>query len=243
MPGFFMAGQTRFDAAQTHLLECCPFLVQIPHNPMLPRAEQKQQTRHALLDAARGLMESGRGFGSLSLREVAKTAGIVPTGFYRHFDDMDHLGLALVSEVGQTFRETIRLVRHNENINSGIIDASVRIFLDVVAANRSQFLFLAREQYGGSVKVRHALGALREAIIADLATDLASMSKFQHLNTDDLSVMADLVVKSVFAMLPELIDPPPPALAAPLTPRAKITQQLRFIFIGAKRWQGLGSTE
>ena len=51
---------------------------------MLPRAEQKQQTRLALMDAARHLMESGRGFGSLSLREVAKTAGSVPTGFYRH---------------------------------------------------------------------------------------------------------------------------------------------------------------
>jgi hypothetical protein len=44
-------------------------------------------------------------------------------------------------------------------------------------------------------------------------------------------------------MLPELIDPPPQTLAEHLTPRAKITQQLRFIFIGAKRWQGLGSTE
>ncbi|MDB5997271.1 MAG: TetR family transcriptional regulator, partial [Pseudomonas sp.] len=37
---------------------------------MLPRAEQKQQTRNALMDAARHLMECGRGFGSLSLREV-----------------------------------------------------------------------------------------------------------------------------------------------------------------------------
>jgi len=210
---------------------------------MLPRAEQKQQTRHALLDAARSLMESGRGFGSLSLREVAKTAGIVPTGFYRHFDDMDQLGLALVSEVGQTFRETIRLVRHNELVMGGIIDASVRIFLDVVAAKRSQFLFLAREQYGGSLQVRQALGSLREGISADLAADLAGMPKLQHLNPDDLSVMADLVVKSVFAMLPELIDPPAATLAEHLTPQAKITQQLRFIFIGARHWKGLGSTE
>ncbi|MBF3202094.1 TetR family transcriptional regulator, partial [Pseudomonas aeruginosa] len=37
-----------------------------------PRAEQKQQTRHALMSAARHLMESGRGFGSLSLREVTR---------------------------------------------------------------------------------------------------------------------------------------------------------------------------
>ncbi|MEB0040995.1 MULTISPECIES: TetR family transcriptional regulator [unclassified Pseudomonas] len=210
---------------------------------MLPRAEQKQQTRHALLDAAHSLMASGRGFGSLSLREVAKTAGIVPTGFYRHFEDMDQLGLALVSEVGQTFRKTIRLVRHNKSVVGGIIEGSVKIFLEVVGANRSQFLFLAREQYGGSLQVRQALGALREGISADLAADLALMPKLQHLDADDLSVMADLVVKSVFAMLPELIDPPAETLADHLTPRAKITQQLRFIFIGANHWQGLGSTE
>ncbi|HEX8595438.1 MAG TPA: TetR family transcriptional regulator [Pseudomonas sp.] len=210
---------------------------------MLPRAEQKQQTRHALLDAARSLMESGRGFGSLSLREVARTAGIVPTGFYRHFDDMDQLGLALVSEVGQTFRETIRLVRHNEMVMGGIIDASVRIFLEVVAAKRSQFLFLAREQYGGSQLVRQALGALREGISADLAADLGTMRKWQHLDPASLSVISDLVVKSVFAMLPELIDPPAATLAPHLTPQAKITQQLRFIFIGARHWKGLGSTE
>lgn len=210
---------------------------------MLPRAEQKQQTRHALLDAAHSLMASGRGFGSLSLREVAKTAGIVPTGFYRHFEDMDQLGLALVHEVGQTFRRTIRLVRHNKSVVGGIIEESVKIFLEVVSANRSQFLFLAREQYGGSLQVRQALGELRGGISADLAADLALMPKLKHLDADDLSVMADLVVKSVFAMLPELIDPPAITLADHLTPRAKITQQLRFIFIGANHWQGLGSTE
>ncbi|WP_230153170.1 TetR family transcriptional regulator, partial [Pseudomonas brassicacearum] len=175
---------------------------------MLPRAEQKQQTRIALMDAARHLMECGRGFGSLSLREVARTAGIVPTGFYRHFDDMDQLGLALVSEVGQTFRETIRLVRHNEFVMGGIIDASVRIFLDVVQANRSQFLFLAREQYGGSLPVRQAIAQLREDISSDLAADLALMPKLQHLDLAALGVMADLIVKSVFATLPDIIDPP-----------------------------------
>ena len=210
---------------------------------MLPRAEQKQQTRHALLDAARTLMESGRGFGSLSLREVARTAGIVPTGFYRHFDDMDQLGLALVSEVGQTFRETLRLVRHNEFVMGGLIEASVRIFLEVVAAKRVQFLFLAREQYGGSLKVRQALGALRDGISTDLATDLGTMPKWQHLDAAALSILADLVVKSVFAMLPELIDPPSENLPAHMAPQAKITHQLRFIFNGAKYWRGLGNTE
>ncbi|MDD0974327.1 TetR family transcriptional regulator [Pseudomonas fontis] len=207
---------------------------------MLPRAEQKLQTRQALLDAARHLMECGRGFGSISLREVAKSAGIVPTGFYRHFSDMDQLGLALVTDVDETFRQTIRLVRQNEFELGGITDASVRIFLDVVADNRAQFLFLAREQYGGSQPVRQAIAKLREAISSDLASDLGRMARWQHLDQAALAVMADLVVKTVFATLPELIDP---AQLKPgqLSAQAKITQQLRFIFVGAKHWQGLSS--
>ncbi|MDD2060153.1 TetR family transcriptional regulator [Pseudomonas sp. GD03860] len=208
---------------------------------MLPRAEQKQQTRQALLDAARHLMESGRGFGSISLREVSKSAGIVPTGFYRHFSDMDQLGLALVSEVGETFRHTIRLVRQNEFELGGITDASVRIFLDVVAANRQQFLFLAREQYGGSQPVRQAIATLRQGISSDLATDLERMPRWQHLDSAALAVIADLVVKTVFATLPELIDEPIDGAAQPLSAQEKITQQLRFIFVGAKHWQGLST--
>lgn len=185
-------------------------------------------------------MESGRGFGSLSLREVARLAGIVPTGFYRHFSDMDALGLALVGTIDATFRQTIRLVRQNELEMGGITDASVRIFLDVVAAHRAQFLFLAREQYGGSQVVRQAIARLRHGISSDLATDLARMPRWQHLDAPALAVMADLVVKTVFATLPELIDTPDAEWPEPLSAQEKIIQQLRFIFVGARHWQGLG---
>lgn len=207
---------------------------------MSPRAAQKQQTRHALMDAARELMDSNRGFDSLSLREVSRAAGIVPTGFYRHFHDMDELGLALVAEVDATFRDTLREVRRNEFELGGIIEASTRIFLDAISANRNQFLFLAREQYGGSQPVRQAIGRLRQQITDDLAADLKLMSRMPHLDDAAIDVVSDLVVKTVFATLPELIDPPAASLPAHLTPEAKMVQQLRFIFIGAKHWQGLG---
>lgn len=207
---------------------------------MSPRAEQKLQTRLALMDAARNLMDSGRGFGSLSLREVSRSAGIVPTGFYRHFQDMDELGLALVAEVDATFRNTLREVRRSQIEMGSIIEASTRIFLDAVSANRSQFLFLAREQYGGSQPVRQAIGRLRQQITDDLVADLKLLNRTPHLDDAALEVVSDLVVKTVFATLPELIDPPAESLPAHLTPEAKMTQQLRFIFIGAKHWHGLG---
>ncbi|WP_230125704.1 TetR family transcriptional regulator, partial [Pseudomonas sp. Bi70] len=138
----------------------------------MPARQSHHPTRQALMDAARELLDSGRAFSSLSLREVARAAGIVPTGFYRHFKDMDALGLALVAEVGETFRTTLRQVRRNEFELGGIIDASVQIFLRAVDQHRGQFLFLAREQYGGSLPVRQALATFRDDIAADLTSDL-----------------------------------------------------------------------
>lgn len=205
---------------------------------MSARSEQKRQTRQALLDTTLQLITDGKAFTSISLREAAKGAGIVPTGFYRHFADMDSLGLALVREVGDAFRETIRLVRHNELEMGGLTDASVEIFLDAVHTHRSHFLFLAREQYGSSPRVRRGLRALRSDIGSDLAADLASMPRWQHLDRPALELMADLVVKSVFATLPELLDPDD-ADATGMSPRQKIRQQLRFIFIGGRHWAGL----
>ncbi|TXI30491.1 MAG: TetR family transcriptional regulator, partial [Aquipseudomonas alcaligenes] len=72
------------------------------------------------------------------------------------------------------------------------------------------------------------------------AADLKLMNRTPHLDDAALDVVSDLVVKTVFATLPELIDPPAEGLPAHLTPEAKMTQQLRFIFIGAKHWRGLG---
>jgi len=72
---------------------------------MALREEKKLQTRQALIDAALSLMHNGAGFSGLSLREVSREAGLVPTGFYRHFPDLDALGLEIALEACQTLRK------------------------------------------------------------------------------------------------------------------------------------------
>ena len=72
------------------------------------RAQQKERTRRAIVDAAFAQLSPDKGFSSLSLREVAREAGIAPTSFYRHFADMDELGLTLVDEAGLMLRQLLR---------------------------------------------------------------------------------------------------------------------------------------
>ena len=76
---------------------------------ILTREEKKRQTRQAFYNAVLDLCMMGQGFSSISLRQVTREVGVVPTAFYRHFDDMEELGKSLVeNELGDalaTLRE------------------------------------------------------------------------------------------------------------------------------------------
>ena len=49
------------------------------------RAQQKEKTRRALIDAAFNQLTAEKSFSNLSLREVSREAGIAPTSFYPRY--------------------------------------------------------------------------------------------------------------------------------------------------------------
>lgn len=66
--------------------------------PKPEKVEERERTRLSLL-AATVKLAARHGFAGLGLREVARAAEIAPTSFYRHFADMEELGLALTAEL------------------------------------------------------------------------------------------------------------------------------------------------
>ncbi|MFQ3195903.1 MAG: AcrR family transcriptional regulator, partial [Colwellia sp.] len=121
------------------------------------RALQKEKTRRQLIDAALGQLSSERSFSSLSLREVAKEAGLAPTSFYRHFSDMDELGLTLVDEAGLTLRQLMRQARQRIDKGGSVIQISVRTFMEFIESNGNIFRLLLRERSGTSKAFRAAV--------------------------------------------------------------------------------------
>ena len=79
------------------------------------RAQQKEKTRQALIDAAFNQLSAEHSFSNLSLREVAREAGIAPTSFYRHFKDMNELGLTLVDVAREIKHFILELAHYLEN--------------------------------------------------------------------------------------------------------------------------------
>jgi AcrR family transcriptional regulator len=210
-------------------------LAQVTAEPV-SRQERKQRTRQALLDAALELLAE-RAFANLSLREVAKRAGIVPTAFYRHFASMDELGVALVEESMRTLRRMIRSARSNPRTYTHIIRASVRTLHEHVRAHVDHFRFLTRERYSGSGPVQRAIAIELKLFSSDLAVDLARFEHLREWNTDDLHMMADLIVTAMLSTVVELIEALPHDEETDALIVKTAEKRLRLIFLGVPNWR------
>lgn len=201
----------------------------------MTRGERKERTRQAILDAALEL--SGHAsLATLSLRQVAREVGIVPTAFYRHFDTLDAVGLALVDDAFRSLRAMLRDVRGNDPDFAGIIDRSVDVLVEHVTAQPAHFAFLARERYAGPTPVRAAIRHQIELVERELATDIARLPGTDAWSAEDLRVLANLIVTSMVQTVVDLIE----AAERPVDGRAvaeRARQQLRLVLVGALHWR------
>lgn len=200
------------------------------------RQERKQRTRQALVDAALELL-ADRSFSRLSLREVTKKAGIVPTAFYRHFSSMDELGRALVDEVMRTLRAMIRQARRNPATYNDVIRSSIATLYTHVRGHESHFRFLARERYGGAGPVQSAISTELRLFSSELAIDLGRMEGLRDWSAEDLYMMADLLVMTSLATVFELLDQPSPSAEADAEILRVARKRLRLIVLGVAGWR------
>ena len=133
------------------------------------RAVQKEKTRRALVDAAFNQLTAEKSFSNLSLREVSREAGIAPTSFYRHFKDMDELGLAMVDESGLILRQLMRRARKRLENGGGVVATSVETFFEFIEERPNMFRLLLRESSGTSLAFRTAASREIQHFVAELA--------------------------------------------------------------------------
>ena len=210
------------------------------------QVERRRQTRRALLDAALEQMDGGYGFDSLSLRRVARAAGVVPTAFYRHFDSMDELGLALVEESVATLRAMLREAREGgpRADGSGLIARSVEILVAHVREHRRHFAFMAHARASGNAVLRHAIRSETRLFASELATDIARLPILRDWSTADLQMLAGLFVDTMIATIDAILEASHSGSGAEgLAPDAEariVTQaekQLRLIALAIPQWR------
>jgi TetR/AcrR family transcriptional regulator, fatty acid biosynthesis regulator len=200
------------------------------------RAERKEHTRRRLLDVTLRLIEH-RSLAGISLREVARDAGIVPTAFYRHFASMDELGVELVDDSMRPLRQMLRDARRGRVAHGDIIVDTVATLARQVREHPDQFRFLTRERYGGVGAVRRTIATELRLFTSDLTVDLSRLTAGYDWTTDDLEMAAALMVSAMLGTVMDLLeaDERHPEDTAAILDRAE--RQLRLIVLGMGAWR------
>lgn len=195
------------------------------------RADRKERTRRALLDGALELL-ADRSLAGLSLREVARTAGIVPTAFYRHFASMDELGVALVEDGMRMLRRMLREARRDPSPRDA--HTSLDILVRRVQAEEAQFRFLSRERYGGVTEVRRTIASELRVFASELSIDLGRVPELREWTAADLDMAADLIVGVMMSTVIDLLEADTRGRDV-VVDRAE--RQLRLILVGMAGWR------
>ncbi|WP_254622583.1 TetR family transcriptional regulator [Rhodococcus sp. W8901] len=202
--------------------------------PVETRAQRKERTRQALLDRTLDLL-ADRSFASVSLREVARAAGIVPTAFYRHFASMDELGVVLAEDSMRVLRRMLRDARRTPSTKNAT--ASLDILVRQVRAHEAEFRFIARERYGGVTEVRRAIATELRLFVSELTIDLSRMPGLADWDVEDLEMAADLIVQAMLAAVIDLLEVERPGSADERAVIERAEKQLRLIMLGIGSWK------
>lgn len=212
------------------------------------RDERKQQSRQALLDAALHLSTSGRSFSSISLREVAREVGLVPTAFYRHFQDMDALGhelvdqvsvhlKSLISQMGQSYLQYQNMPNEDQTLTT------IELFFLAVDHSPNQWIFMIAERWGGSTILRQTIRHEIDDLIEQLSNDLKRMASLKHIeNTQDLVVISNILINLSFTWAMTWLGLKNQYQAGELKQQQadliqQATTQIRLLFRGASNWE------
>ena len=183
------------------------------------------------MDAATAALASGRSFDTLSLREIAKLAGIAPTSFYRHFHDMEGLGLALIEEHAAGLLTLMHSVREQASAGRSVIRASVETLFDYIFSNQGMSRMILQESMARESTFRKAAEKLFVTMSSDLADFLVWDAQQRGVPLSHPQLAANSAVAILFTTGIALLNTP----AADRDRRIEAAiVQLRMIMRGAE---------
>ena len=187
------------------------------------------------MEAALLRIQAGENFDGLSLRSITKAAGVVPAAFYRHFDSLDDLGLALMDESFRTLRAVMREARKGDWTEA--IPGSVGVLVNYVSEHRDHFAFIARARGSSSERLRRAVLSEIRLFASELATDLARFPYLRDWKTADLNMVATLIVNAMISTVEAILETPADDARAQAAITATAEKQLRLVILAVPQWR------
>jgi len=196
-----------------------------------PAGRKAAITREDIIAAALKLVGPHRSVSTLSLREVAREAGIAPNSFYRHFHDIDELAVALIDLAGRSLRKIIGAARQRAIREHSVVRSSIETFMEQLGADENLLHILLREGTVGSDAFKQAVERELQFFEDELRVDLIRLAQANNTGLYEPALTAKAITRLVFAIGATAMDLPREKHAA-LT--EQLTLMVRMIVVGTQ---------
>lgn len=188
-------------------------------------------SREDLMAAAMQLVGPHRSISTLSLREVAREAGIAPNSFYRHFRDVDELAVCLIDQAGAALRQVIGEARNRAISGRSVVRSSVAAFLELLWGEQKYMQLLLREGMVGSDQFKAAVDRQLVYFEEELESDLLRLAEAKGTGIYRADLVARAITRLVFAVGGSVVD-----LPADKRPQAieDLVAMVRMIVVGTQ---------
>ena len=195
-------------------------------------------SREDIIAAALKLLGPSRSVSTLSLREVAREAGIAPNSFYRHFRDMDELAVALIDMAGESLRQIIGEARQRATLEVSVVQSCTDAFMEQLRADDRLLHILLREGTVGSDAFKRAVERQLSFFEEELGQDLIRLAALKGSGLYQPALTAKAITRLVFTMGATVLDLPrdkQDELAA------QIVKMVRMIIAGTQTLAAIGA--
>lgn len=216
--------------------------------------KQKEKTSQALIQAALQLC-ANEGYASLSLRSVARKAGIAPTSFYRHFREIDEMGVEMAAQAKTVLEEWLARARKKMTfppvkkssdpaLSLKSIECITRpfaeTFIDCLKKNQQLLHLFFQERTGSSEAMRTAISEACHQLIDLLAEDIKQLTQAVKIDFSENRLIADAMLSIVSHSGMEMLVQPD---AKPGDATGRATRKLNLLLLGALTMEyGMGNT-
>jgi AcrR family transcriptional regulator len=171
------------------------------------RRQQREQTRQQILDAAQEFLRE-RSFRELSVEAVMSRTGHTRTVFYRHFDDVPALVLALIAEVGAELVDVGEQWAQTERVGPEEARERLALFVDFYVRN-GPIVHAVTEAAHHDDQVEQAYSAMVEGFVALTARAIESRVGTGELAPLDAPEIARALVRMLNGYLDDALGQAP----------------------------------
>ena len=192
---------------------------------MSMRTERKTQIKQAIVEKVLELAFQGQSFSSISLRQLAREIGVVPSALYRYFKDKDELAQVLIDHVSLLIKSTLfqfrlRFISDPDETP----EQRMEMFFALIETHASYWHFFAAERWGGYTILEEIIKLDAVDLMNDFIKDLNRLPDYKNIPAHDINMYAELVLQLCFTWSMDWIE----LCRAEQTPIA-IKKKKRFI--------------